>query len=63
VLLLYWTAWIGPDGQVNFGHDLYSRDKLVQKGLAGDFRFRKRPVFEVPPPSAESIAMDGQGAE
>ena len=63
VLLLYWTAWIGPDRQVNFGHDLYDRDKLVQKGLAGDFRFRKRPVFEVPPPSTESMAMDGQEAE
>lgn len=63
VLLLYWTAWVGPDGRVNFGHDLYDRDKLVQKGLAGDFRFRKRPVFEVPPPSAESMAMDGRDAE
>jgi L,D-transpeptidase YcbB len=63
VLLLYWTAWIGPDGQVNFGHDLYDRDKLVQKGLASDFRFRKRPVYEVPRTSPESIAMDGQGAE
>jgi murein L,D-transpeptidase YcbB/YkuD len=63
VLLLYWTAWVGPDGRVNFGHDLYDRDKLVQKALAGDFRFRKRPVFEVPPPSAGSVAMDGQEAE
>ena len=63
VLLLYWTAWVGSDGRVNFGHDLYDRDKLVQKGLAGNFRFRKRPVFEVPPPSAESMAMDGQQAE
>jgi murein L,D-transpeptidase YcbB/YkuD len=63
VLLLYWTAWVGPDGRVNFGHDLYDRDKLVQKGLAGDFRFRKRPVFEVPPPSAESIAMDGRDVD
>jgi L,D-transpeptidase YcbB len=63
VLLLYWTAWIGPDGRVNFGHDLYDRDKLVQKGLASDFRFRKRPVFEVPRASPEAVAMDGQEAE
>jgi L,D-transpeptidase YcbB len=63
VLLLYWTAWVGPDGQVNFGHDLYDRDKLVQKGLASDFRFRKRPVFEVPRTSHESVAMDGREAE
>jgi L,D-transpeptidase YcbB len=64
VLLLYWTAWVGPDGLVNFGHDLYDRDKLVQKALAGEFRFRKRPVYEVPPPPPiESLALeerDGQ---
>jgi L,D-transpeptidase YcbB len=63
VLLLYWTAWIGPDGQVNFGHDLYERDKFVQKGLASEFRFRKRPVFETPQPSPDSIAMDGPEAQ
>jgi L,D-transpeptidase YcbB len=49
VLLLYWTAWVGSDGRVNFRHDLYDRDKLVQKGLASDFRFRKRPVIGVLP--------------
>ena len=63
VLLLYWTAWVGPDGQVNFGHDLYDRDRLVQKGLASDFRFRKRPVFEAPRANPASIAMDGGDAE
>jgi murein L,D-transpeptidase YcbB/YkuD len=63
VLLLYWTAWIGSDGRVNFRHDLYERDKLVQKGLASDFRFRKRPVFEVPRSKPDSIVMDGQDAE
>jgi L,D-transpeptidase YcbB len=63
VLLLYLTAWVAPDGQVNFGHDLYDRDRLVQKGLASDFRFRKRPVFEVPRADPESIAMDGGDAE
>jgi len=59
VLLLYWTAWVGPDGLVHFGHDLYDRDKLVQKGLASDFRFRKRPVFEAPRANPDPIAMDG----
>jgi L,D-transpeptidase YcbB len=63
VLLLYWTAWIGSDGRVNFRHDLYERDKLVQKGLASDFRFRKRPVFEVPRSKPDSIVMDGQDVE
>jgi murein L,D-transpeptidase YcbB/YkuD len=63
VLLLYWTAWVGPEGHVHFVHDLYDRDKLVQRGLAGEFRFRKRPVYEVPPPSADSVAMEGREAE
>jgi murein L,D-transpeptidase YcbB/YkuD len=49
VFLLYWTAWVGADGRVNFRHDLYDRDKLVQKGLANDFRFRKRPLIGVSP--------------
>jgi murein L,D-transpeptidase YcbB/YkuD len=49
VLLLYWTTWVGSDGRVNFRHDLYGRDKVVQKGLASDFRFRKRPLIGVLP--------------
>jgi murein L,D-transpeptidase YcbB/YkuD len=63
VLLLYWTAWVGSDARVNFRHDLYGRDELVRKGLAGDFRFRKRPVFEVPRPSPASMAVDGRDAD
>jgi L,D-transpeptidase YcbB len=63
VLLLYWTAWVDPDGRINFGRDLYDRDKVVQKGLASDFRFRKRPVFEVPRFIPQSIAMDGGDSE
>jgi L,D-transpeptidase YcbB len=63
VLLLYWTAWVGPDGRVNFRHDLYSRDKLVQQGLASGFRFRKRPVVSVPIDTSQSISLQGQMVE
>jgi L,D-transpeptidase YcbB len=48
VLLLYWTSWVDPDGRVNFRHDLYDRDKAVQRELANGFRFRKRHLRTVP---------------
>jgi murein L,D-transpeptidase YcbB/YkuD len=47
ILLLYWTAWVGADGRVNFRHDLYDRDKAVQRELANGFRFRKRHLGTV----------------
>jgi murein L,D-transpeptidase YcbB/YkuD len=63
VLLLYWTAWVGSDGQVNFRYDLYDRDKLVQKGLASDFRFHKRPAFDAPRYSTQSTPLEGRDEE
>jgi murein L,D-transpeptidase YcbB/YkuD len=48
VLILYWTAWVGSDGRVNFRHDLYGRDQVVQQELASSFRFRKRHIVRVP---------------
>ncbi|MBK6897295.1 MAG: L,D-transpeptidase family protein [Alphaproteobacteria bacterium] len=33
VYLLYYTAWIGPQGQVVFGEDIYSHDKKLLQAL------------------------------
>jgi L,D-transpeptidase YcbB len=63
VMLLYWTAWVAPDGRVNFRPDLYNRDKLVLKDLASDFRFRKRAIINVPEEIPQPIALDGREAE
>jgi murein L,D-transpeptidase YcbB/YkuD len=63
VLLLYWTAWVGADGRVNFRDDLYDRDKLVQQGLAGGFRFRKRPVIGAPQDGSYAIAPERRDLE
>ena len=58
VFLLYWTAWLGADGRVNFRHDLYDRDKVVQRELANGFRFRKRHLRTVPPYSPHPTLLE-----
>jgi murein L,D-transpeptidase YcbB/YkuD len=58
VLLLYWTAWVGAEGRVNFRNDLYGRDKVVQQELANGFRFRKRHLRSVPIYSARPTLLE-----
>ncbi len=38
VLLLYWTAMVGPDGVVHFLNDVYSRDQRISEALDESFR-------------------------
>ncbi|HTO71027.1 MAG TPA: L,D-transpeptidase family protein [Myxococcota bacterium] len=46
VLLLYWTAWVEPDGKLQLRRDLYGRDAKVAAALAEPFHIR-RPAANV----------------
>ncbi|MEA3273976.1 MAG: L,D-transpeptidase family protein [Pseudomonadota bacterium] len=56
IILAYWTAEVGEDGEVGFREDIYSRDDAVLGALNGNGRLRIQYVDAPPPESVASVA-------
>ena len=57
VHLLYWTAWVDPEGRMNFRQDIYKRDPQLDLALKerpprGDLQAQRRVPAAAPPVQA-----------